>query len=622
MARKIDSLLNKKGWTGVEVGKALVASIIHDIRHQSEPDYKPLFSQADFEKMESSLNTDRDFTVYGVYRDIYSSLIDAYNRGQGLYQQFYNGYSRYSNYMYLCQQADEALKRAESYPLIMTQSQYNRYKEKAQSHIESLKESFSSLLFHILDRFISEPDKAPENIKELIEATKKEPATNKRILDSWNEAFGLGYYELPDGRRSDQMTSEEWQNALKELFLKTHSLTINGEPATAEETFTHYGQQRLLTALELFYKGIDGIKELYRATTGEEMDGVGEAEETRLLEALEDIVGTDWRSKEETRRKEEAESPLYPLQGLISGLIDGTTASSTVWHYHETPPELTKYDVLESLDFYNGAEAEDGKPQLKEFKADYPALFSALEAYIKEAVPTLKNLKPAQYSKELISWGELAELDIIGYKALITPADGDIVEFLDGERAISHTQYSRYWKRGIAIIQNPPEWRVDENGDYIESESPIAVFSTLDTLAEDAEKRAELDAFQNNLFKPALRFLYAFNALMKIIGAVYDIEDMEAVQLSTRTLESQLNSFNNLIYLFYAEVYGDAEEKAHKRELIKELFIPVDTEELKPTAEAIKAVTDELTELGFTTKARKKLKNFDRYISLLMGEGA
>ncbi len=622
MAKNIDSLLKKKGWSGDEVGKALIASTIHDVKHRGEPDFKPLFSQADFERMESSLNTDRDFTVYGVYRDIYSSLIDAYNRGQGLYQQFYNGYSRYSNYMYLCQQADEALKRAESYPLIMTQSQYNRYKDKAQSQLEGLQESFSSLLFHILGKFIEAPDEAPEGIRTAIEATKKEPATNKRILNSWNEVWGLGYYQLPDGRRSDQMTSEEWQNALKELFLKTHSLTINGEPATAEETFTHYGQERLLRALELFYKGIDGIKELYKATTGENMDGVDEVEETRLLEALEDIVGVDYRSKEELRRKEKAESPLYPLQGLINGLLDGTTASSTEWHYHEAPPELTKYDVLECLDLYNGAETEDGIPQLKEFKADYPALFSALEAYIKEAVPALKGLKPAQYDKEVISWGELAELDFMNYKSLITPDDGEIVEILEGDGAISHAQYKRYWKRGIAIIQNPPEWRVDENGDYKEDESPLAVFSTLDTLAEDADKREELDAFQNNLFKPALRFLYAFNALMKIIGAVYDIEDMEAVQLSTRTLESQLTSFNNLIYLFYAEVYGDEDEKAHKRELIKELFIPVDTEELKPTADAIKAVTDELTELGFTSKARKKLKNFDRYIALLMGEGA
>ena len=129
MAKSIDSLLKKKGWSGEEVGKALIASTIHDVKHQSEPDYKPLFSQSDFERMESSLSSDRDYTVYGVYRDLYSSIVDAFNRGQGLFQQFYNGYSRFTNYFYLCQQADEALKRSDEYPLIMTQSQYNRYRE-------------------------------------------------------------------------------------------------------------------------------------------------------------------------------------------------------------------------------------------------------------------------------------------------------------------------------------------------------------------------------------------------------------------------------------------------------------------------------------------------------------
>ena len=48
MAKSIDSLLKKKGWSGEEVGKALIASVIHDVKHRGEPDFKPLFSQSDF----------------------------------------------------------------------------------------------------------------------------------------------------------------------------------------------------------------------------------------------------------------------------------------------------------------------------------------------------------------------------------------------------------------------------------------------------------------------------------------------------------------------------------------------------------------------------------------------
>jgi len=91
---QIKSLLSKKGWTGEEVGKLLIASMLNDIKQQGQGENTPLFSQADFEKMESSLNSDFDYLSYGVYRELYSSIIDSFNRGQGLCQQFYNGFSR------------------------------------------------------------------------------------------------------------------------------------------------------------------------------------------------------------------------------------------------------------------------------------------------------------------------------------------------------------------------------------------------------------------------------------------------------------------------------------------------------------------------------------------------
>lgn len=635
MAKSIDSLLKKKGWSGDEVGKALIASVIHDVKHRGEPDYKPLFSQSDFERMESSLSSDRDYTVYGVYRDLYSSIIDAYNRGQALFQQFYNGYSRYSNVMFMCQNAEEALKRADSVPLIMTQSQYNRHRERARATLQGFKKSFSSLLFHTLMSFIYAPEEAPEHIRELIEATKKETATNPRILGAYNKEHGNGYYTLPDGRRSDKLTSEEWEQALEELYLKTHSLVINGRPATPEETHKFYNKQQKLKAYKLFFDGIEGIKALYKEITGKELDGVDAEEEKRLLDTLEDMLDLNFQTKTLRECKEQGKAPLYPLQDLISGLLDGNIDSSIVWSYYPDPPQLTKYEVLtECWEHYSGAYEDDidEKDQLKEFKADYPALFSALEAYIKEAVPALQSLKPSQYFKEVISCGELAELSFMGYESYIEPSNENIIADYCGdfesdpdtaeESLRRYKRRSRGFWSGIAIIQNPASWQTDESGDYKETPDPLSVFLNLDSVADSETQRTELDAFQNNLFKPALRFLYAYNALMLIIGAVYDIEDTEALQLSTRTFESQLEGFNNLLYMFYERVYGNPEEKQRKRELIKELFQPTDPEELKPTKEAIDAVTAELTELGYTTKARKNLKNFDRYIALLMGEGA
>ena len=107
---QLKNLLKKKGWTGKEVGQLLIASMLNDIKQQGQGEKTPLFSQSDFEKMESSLTSDRDYISYGVYRDLYSSIIDSFNRGQGLYQQFYNGFSRLFTELREVENADNAQK--------------------------------------------------------------------------------------------------------------------------------------------------------------------------------------------------------------------------------------------------------------------------------------------------------------------------------------------------------------------------------------------------------------------------------------------------------------------------------------------------------------------------------
>ena len=540
---KINRLLNKKGWTGVEVGKALVASMVHDIKHQSEPDYKPLFSQSDFDKMESSLSTERDYLAYGVYRDIYSGLIDAFNRGQGQYQQFYNGYYRYVMHLKDAQTADNMLERAELVPYVMTEEQYNRLKERAETRLKGFTESFSTLFFTMLSAIMEHPEDAPEAIRTAIEATKEEAVTNERILSSYNETYGQGYYQLADGTRSDQLQGEGWQERLKADYLKKHKLYVNGELASWEDTAIHYNTERKLKGFELFFNGIDAVKALYKEHTGEDL-----------------------------------------------------------------PPE-------------------DGEPHLTEFKADYPALYKALEAYIKELVPQAKSLKPAQYSKEFISWGELAELGIKKYITLTTADEHDITELIaqeDEDTVENLLKRRRIFLNGITIAKEPRAYQLNESGDFIDNMQDVLMLATInsvDSIAQSESQREDLVAFQENLFKPALRYIYAFNALVKILGAVYDLEEMGEVELKTTRFESQLDALNNMLYMFYAEVYGTQEEKDRKRELIKEIFCPVDYEELKPTAEAIEAVTAELDKLGFSTEARKKLKKFDSLIEKLCERG-
>lgn len=616
MANKyqLDKLLKKKGWTGKEVGQLLIASMLNDIKQQGQGEKTPLFSQADFEKMESSLNSDFDYLSYGVYRELYSSIIDSFNRGQGLCQQFYNGFSRLFTVLREVQTADNVQKAYDDTPLIMTESQYKRLEAEAVQTLKGRKESYYSLLFYILEKSLDAGDEAPEPIRTAIEATKEIPAEKITFSRSYNEQMGEGYYSLPDGRRSDQMTSEEWQKALEEEILRTHKLTINGEPASTEETIREYNRDRRIKSYELFFKGAKAIRELVLERTGKELDGTDE----EIEEALNDILNDTIDYVGEARYNPNAEKIAEAL-GF---------STPTEWHtYEELPEGLTAYDLLYLITESSRYGETDKKKHLKAFKTEYKELYTALNAYIEENVPKARGLKPNQLYKDIVSWGELADAGIIGYSSLIQPDDREIVQiWTEGEDTTENkSKRLRAGLRGIAILRNPASYQTDENGDYIEKKSPLRFFLSLYTLEGDGDKIAEINSYIDNLIYPALSYLYAFNSLMGIIGKVYDLPELEKVaRFDTRICESNMSGYNGMLYLFYHNVYGNEEEKQRKRAIIKEIFRPLEADTLKPSQEAIEEVTAELTKLGFSSDARKKLKYLDAFIDRLMNsrEGA
>ena len=616
MANKnqLKNLLKKKGWTGEEVGKLLIASMLNDIKQQGQQDKEPLFSQSDFEQMESSLTSDRDYLTYGVYRDLYSSIIDSFNRGQGLYQQFYNGFSRLYLMLREVQIADNVQKAYDDTPLIMTESQYKRLEAEAVQTLKGRKESYYSLLFYTLEKSLDAGDEAPEPIRTAIEATKEIPAEKITFSRSYNEQMGLGYYSLPDGRRSDQMTSEEWQKVLEEEFLRTHKLTINGDPASTEETIREYNRDRRIKSYELFFKGAKAIREFVLERTGKELDGTDEEIEEALNDILNDTIDHVWKAR------------YNPNAEKIAEALGFSTPAE--WHtYEELPEGLTAYDLLYLIAESSSYEETDEKEALKHFKKDAPALYDALKAYIESKVPQARGLKPNQLYKDIVSWGELADAGIIGYSSLIQPDDKEIIDIATrGEDTTENkSKRLRTGLKGIAILKHPAPFQMDEQGDYIEQKSPLLFFQSLYTLEGDGDKIAELQGYIDTLINPALGYLYAFNTLMEIIGKVYDLPELaEVACFDTSLFESKMSGFNGMLYIFYHNVYGNEAEKQHKRAIIKEAFRPLETETLKPSQEAIEEITAELTKLGFSSDARKKLKYLDAFIDRLMNsrEGA
>ena len=113
-------------------------------------------------------------------------------------------------------------------------------------------------------------------------------------------------------------------------------------------------------------------------------------------------------------------------------LLNGEVLLRSIWHNYENPPaDLTKYDMIESgmIDRYRGVYSDrllNGEfteeiseaAKFKEFISDYPTLYKALKEDIEVRIPGTKGLKSTQHNKELFSWGELADLDILSLKSL------------------------------------------------------------------------------------------------------------------------------------------------------------------------------------------------------------
>ncbi|MFI3272856.1 MAG: hypothetical protein R3Y11_12280 [Pseudomonadota bacterium] len=126
----INKLRKKRKWTGQEVGLALMANTLNDIRYHNQ-EHAPLFSQEEFAKMEKTLKTEKDEQVYSVYRSLYSSILDAYNTGLSLYQQFYNGHSNLMNTLSELKHIEHTRTELALMPVLLTKKQYADFRVKA-----------------------------------------------------------------------------------------------------------------------------------------------------------------------------------------------------------------------------------------------------------------------------------------------------------------------------------------------------------------------------------------------------------------------------------------------------------------------------------------------------------
>lgn len=601
----VKRLLKRKGRTGAEVGKLLLTSLAYDVEQQKagNPNPKALFKKNEFSIIEGKLEKDSDLVAYGVYSDIYRALVENYNYANSLTQQVDNGFFRMLYNFSELEKNEDAQEALSNTPLILTKKQYKEYKEKSILKVKAYKESFSSLLFTHLETYLEDISKAPKEIQAILKKLDSLKPSDPKIIKEINTLYNLGYFQLDSGERSDKMSKEEWTNLLEEKFLETHVLEIDGKIAGYEETYRDFKREAKFKAEELYYQGAEATRKYVKDKIGIELKYT----DKEILDGLDTIIiGVG------IKRSEPAQIILEALD-----LKDNTT----FYIYDTLQDDTSELDIL-SIYADKAISAGTEREAIKELKKNYPDLFKALKEHLEETIPATKGLKANQYYKDLISWGELAELNILNYRDLISEDTDTMAEIIAEELKIEQSKIvKRVRFNGIAILQGEGYLSVDREGNYKQQSSPLYFFTSLEELAKDEYLQKDMADCRDILVKKGLANIYAYNEFIDILSTVYDLEDIiKIAKIDTRAIEYRIGTYNKKIYMFYYRL-KDSEDK---QKTLYQTFKPIDVSKLKPTKEASIQVRDYITNLGLTRKARKEIQFFNKYLRVLVDstEGA
>lgn len=586
--QKINQLLKKKKWTGSEVGKALISMLVYDHRYKQDPNTKAPLTISDFEKLRDGLfngRNDYEISVYRKYSACYSGLVDVFNYWQATYQQINHGFYRILMYLNMALVAEDAKAISEEYPLILTEEKYNELKAIAEREQREYRDSFISLLFHGLTYlsngyYESKPESQPKELLEILEAYKSKPIKDKELIALFMETYDQSYYIFEDGTRSDDIGEDAMQEKIRKRFRAEYLDPIfNGE----DEDIT---ASKLFKTAKLY-----SLKAQKKQAT---------LDEERLAEEI------------------------------MHFLKIGHYASYDEFLEHNEP--LTAFDVVAGeysglLEDYNGSCADTEKEirdQYKKFKKLFPELAGYMESLIKSFdIPAFKNITPAKMAKRLVTWGELADAGVFNYDYFILPDDDAIMNYYErGDEDTNRHGVKRARYNGIAIIK-PDQYTKAKIDEYGEFKEPNGLFASLhgdiETTYNDGYSNHVLHFCYENLLAVSLKFYYYYQAVIEVLAKM--LETPELLELAPshdmQFMHGQLESVSGMaLYLESRIHYADDERTESVKQMIRELFPPIDLDRYKPTETAIERIKEELG----ADNANKHLNDLAVYITSLISD--
>lgn len=574
----IKRLLNKKDWTGRELGMLELYNMAVTFKQtlDGSQDPKPVIARSEFQQMVNGIKDPEQGRVYNGYISIHEWLVVAYNIAQTQFQQAQLRFTELQSCITQAIIAEDVFRYVAQLPYIVTKKQYERLKaERIEAYFkDDSGEELCSNVFNLVERGISyylnllkANPKKPNPLKAIKRKYSAQPVKSKLILDRYNEITGRGYFTLEDGRRSDSMSVEEWQDAITTETMKETLTKIKSELGGSEYVTTLAEERAIAKA-----------KALFEGKTEEQAD------------------------KEQAQREYEA--------GL---------SVPAKWTQYTDPPEgLTKWDFIADellLDFYpaslDGDDAYTDKnftASMQDFYNEFKELVDVIlkdmeTRYFKNDDTKLSKLKLSEWGTTTISWRDLYDLDFYGERA---KAESDLNIFDGNKRAVIN---------GVAIVRpsdliGSSPYIDKESGDYkapelscrLDSGSLEAYFTEAEDYADNVERIEDA----RKTLKESFYFVRCFNYIISLIAAEYSVPELDVFSLPIKILERRIFALNSLVPVLYKQImqtdYGDKKLQAKKMQVLVDNFQPIEYERLV-VPEADQARLKELIQNFQTFKA-------------------
>lgn len=539
MATSIKALLNKKGWTGDEVGKAIIFSLIDAYKQTLDGVEKPteLFSPIQLKTMVNSLTNKEQGKRYNRYVGLNNWVSQNNAIALSYYEQARGEINRLLGIISTAHATEDEYRYAERLPAIMTKKQYDEIR--AQRIEEQLADETGhgvfALVLRAVTHFVSllQHDPQCENpLRPLRASYQREQISSPRLLERYNHVMQKGYYALADGRRSDQMSAKAWQEAVS---------TIAPPKDPEERQDASYYRDR-------FY--------------GRSPSGIA------------------------VRREVEKANAIFR---------GGAEESPYTWHaYAEPPIGATKWDILASeklLDFYCG----DGEPTLariEDFQSEFPALFDAVVSEIDRQFFAggngIANLPLRQWETTTFTPRALYDMDFYGFRERIE-ADESIFQ-----------QNKQARMNGIALLR-PSDIQsnraaTDERGYYAEParKNNMSILCGLEQFTPmNKEYIACIETLETakTTIENGFYFLMGYDKAIELIADYIDIQDFLIFKIGKEPIADRVEAMNGLVAMLYKQIketaYQDETAKETKLKVLRNYFQPIKLSEFSIPEKAV-----------------------------------